>query len=405
MTTERDPRTRIVLSWLREDGHENPERVLLRALDAVDTTPQRRSWLPARRTTRMNPYAKLVAAAAAMLVVAIVGYQFLPGRSGVGAPIATPSPSPTLLARGHFVMLQEAVVDLDATGGGSYVTGVMTVDDAGPGWTVALKCARTTPGGLIVIGGDITASTHTYAKLGTRTAIVLERGSPMRAYPHFEDPDPPAATCLGFLDTVTDAAAADALVPINGTVDLGPSPSSSPVAALESAEDPTASEVKLVWPGGLDETFTSTTYGVSLRYPSGWTVRRATRQWTDEPLASDTPVADVITDPQSPGAFIVVASQPRALHPSDWDGPPGSRLRAGVCDGGGGGGRFEIDGAKAFDLQCGHGGTADVWTATRGYIIIASAAEPDGRALFNEVLGTVDLPPEDAVDPSPSVGP
>ena len=40
MTTERDARTRIVLSWLREDAREDAERVLLSALDEVDTTPQ-----------------------------------------------------------------------------------------------------------------------------------------------------------------------------------------------------------------------------------------------------------------------------------------------------------------------------------------------------------------------------
>jgi hypothetical protein len=86
MTTERDPRTRIVLSWLREETHENAERVLLRALDEVDTTPQRRSWRPAWRTNRMKAFANLIAAAAAVLVVAIVGYQFLPGGSGPGGP-------------------------------------------------------------------------------------------------------------------------------------------------------------------------------------------------------------------------------------------------------------------------------------------------------------------------------
>ena len=41
----------IVLSWLHEDAHENAEPYLLRALDEVDTTPQRRPWWPARRTT------------------------------------------------------------------------------------------------------------------------------------------------------------------------------------------------------------------------------------------------------------------------------------------------------------------------------------------------------------------
>ena len=84
MTTERDPGTRIVLSWLREETHENAERVLLRALDEVDTTPQRRSWWPAWRTSPMNTYAKLIAAAATLLVVAAVGYQFLPRSGGIG---------------------------------------------------------------------------------------------------------------------------------------------------------------------------------------------------------------------------------------------------------------------------------------------------------------------------------
>ena len=99
MTTERDPRTRIVLSWLREDAHENAELVLLRALDEVDTTPQRRSWWPARRSTDMNSLYKLGLAAAAVLVVAIVGYNLLP-RSTIGPPVPSPtvatSPSPSL---------------------------------------------------------------------------------------------------------------------------------------------------------------------------------------------------------------------------------------------------------------------------------------------------------------------
>ncbi len=94
MTADRDPRTRIVLSWLREDAHENAERVLLRALDEVDTTPQRRSRWPAWRSSRMNTYAKLIAAAAAVLVVAVVGYQFLPGDGGIGGqPTLAPSPA------------------------------------------------------------------------------------------------------------------------------------------------------------------------------------------------------------------------------------------------------------------------------------------------------------------------
>ena len=48
----------------------------------------------------MNTYAKLIAAAAAVVVVAVVGYQFLPGNGGVGGqPTIAPSPSPSCSLR------------------------------------------------------------------------------------------------------------------------------------------------------------------------------------------------------------------------------------------------------------------------------------------------------------------
>ena len=102
MTTERDARTHIVLSWLREDAHEDAERLLLRALDEIDTTPQRGRFWPARRSTDMSSFAKLALAAAAVVVVAFAGFQLLPRDGGLGAqPTASPSPtapppSPTL---------------------------------------------------------------------------------------------------------------------------------------------------------------------------------------------------------------------------------------------------------------------------------------------------------------------
>ena len=108
MSTDRDV-TRIVRSWLREDAHEYADRVLLGVLDQLDTTPQRRSWWPARRMNRMNTFAKLRVAAAAVLVVAVVGYRFLPGNGGVGSqPTIAPSPSPALLASGTFRLKPKA---------------------------------------------------------------------------------------------------------------------------------------------------------------------------------------------------------------------------------------------------------------------------------------------------------
>ena len=158
MTTERDPRTRLVLSWLREDMHENAERVLLRALDEVDTTPQRRSWWPAWRGFRMNKLAVTAAAAAAVLLTAVVGYNLLPGPGIVG-----PGAAPSLLARGTVVHRDWGPIEFEATREGPSVTGRMTVGpDEEPlsdplGFVrVDLQCARTTEDGLIMIGGYIT---------------------------------------------------------------------------------------------------------------------------------------------------------------------------------------------------------------------------------------------------------
>ena len=77
--------TRIVRSWLHTDEHESADRVLGVVLDQLDTTRQRRPWWPARRIADMNTYAKLLIAAAAVVVVAVVGINLLPGNGGVGS--------------------------------------------------------------------------------------------------------------------------------------------------------------------------------------------------------------------------------------------------------------------------------------------------------------------------------
>jgi hypothetical protein len=114
MTIERDTRTRIVLSWLREDAHENAERVLLRALDEVDATPQRHRLGAARRTLDMRAV-RISLAAAAVVAVAMLGYRFVaaPIEPGVTtSPTAKPTPEaairvwdgPGALAPGAWAM-------------------------------------------------------------------------------------------------------------------------------------------------------------------------------------------------------------------------------------------------------------------------------------------------------------
>jgi hypothetical protein len=85
--------TRIVRSWLEDGSTRLPDRVLEAVLDSVPSTRQRRSWWPAWRFPLMNTYARFAMAAAAVLVVAIVGINLLPG-GGFGSPVPTPSPTP-----------------------------------------------------------------------------------------------------------------------------------------------------------------------------------------------------------------------------------------------------------------------------------------------------------------------
>jgi hypothetical protein len=87
---------RILDAYLAPEADRLADRVIDAALADIARTPQRRSWWPAWRSNRMNTYAKLIAAAAAVLVVAVVGYQFLPRSGGTGGqPTAQPSPTAT----------------------------------------------------------------------------------------------------------------------------------------------------------------------------------------------------------------------------------------------------------------------------------------------------------------------
>ena len=91
---------RILDAYLAPEADRLADRVIDAALADIARTSQRRSWWPAGRSNQMNTYAKLMAAAAAVLVVAVVGYQFLPrsditGGQPTAQPSATIAPSPT----------------------------------------------------------------------------------------------------------------------------------------------------------------------------------------------------------------------------------------------------------------------------------------------------------------------
>ena len=141
MSTDRDT-TRIVRSWLEEGATALPDRVLDAVLDQVPATPQRRPWWPARRFREMNTVWKLAIAGAAVVVVAIVGFNLLPGKGGIVAgpgpsptpiPTPTPTPLPTIVSNvdftGNFVPGTTYTIDQSVT------SGWMTFTIPAAGWS------------------------------------------------------------------------------------------------------------------------------------------------------------------------------------------------------------------------------------------------------------------------------
>jgi hypothetical protein len=131
VSTNRDV-DRIVRSWLNEDRHEDADRVLNTVLDELDTTPQRRTLWSAWRQPVMNNTVRIGLAAAAVVVIAVIAINLLPGSPAPGgeptitlepttasAPTATPLPAGfytgTPFAAGGFGMCPPPEVSSDCT--------------------------------------------------------------------------------------------------------------------------------------------------------------------------------------------------------------------------------------------------------------------------------------------------
>ena len=148
----------------------------------------------------------------------------------------------------------------------------------------------------------------------------------------------------------------------------------------------------------LTQQFTSVLHGISLSYPDGWTVQAATEPWTGDPIwpSFGQPAGDFMYDPdRADHLFLLVASQPIGeLTPDQW-----------VADALADCTQTEptaVDGADGLiGVNCTE---AAVTTDGRGYIVVlyTSSDEPElsvyDQVWFEEVLATVQLRPQDAVD-------
>jgi hypothetical protein len=180
----------------------------------------------------------------------------------------------------------------------------------------------------------------------------------------------------------------------SGGVGSGATPTPEPTATPEPSPSPAAS------PPPLTQTFTSTVHGISVSYPEGWTARAATEPWTDRPGVPEylDPGFDVLYDPVlTDHLFLGIVSKPIGdSTPADWVAAhmAGCTTTEPIA----------VDGATGL-IGANDCDTVAVTSAGRGYQIalFASGDDPDlvapyDRAWFVEVLATVQLHPEDAVD-------
>src|SRR5437879_10171082 len=89
MSSEHDLQ-RAVRAWMREGPDSLPDRYLDAALDEIATTHQRRRRALAWRPSEMNSFARLGLAAAAAILVAMLGWTML-FNGGPLRPAASPS--------------------------------------------------------------------------------------------------------------------------------------------------------------------------------------------------------------------------------------------------------------------------------------------------------------------------
>jgi len=125
--------------WFEDGPTAMPDRVVDVVARRIRLRPQRRSWRLLRRFPMRTPIAYGLAAAAA-LVVAVVGFNLLPKNPSVGGP-ATATPTPTATSARPSPSPASTVVDASAFGvpltltvSGGYTTYAIERTNLGISW-------------------------------------------------------------------------------------------------------------------------------------------------------------------------------------------------------------------------------------------------------------------------------
>jgi len=153
-------------------------------LDQLPATPQRRAWWPAWRLREMNNYAKFAIAAAAVVVIAILGIYLLPRSEGVAGPGPSSSPAPSASPSASPGVLRDAPLPA-----GIYEIDQQAGSDSWLCQTVTPQCRNTVrvtlslPDGWSGIGPDSVwlASEQNAAPDGA--GLLFTNGAPLHADP------------------------------------------------------------------------------------------------------------------------------------------------------------------------------------------------------------------------------
>lgn len=178
---------------------------------------------------------------------------------------------------------------------------------------------------------------------------------------------------------------------------LTPTPPPSPSATSRPTPSPTPAPP-------LTQSFTSTLHGFSMSYPEGWIAQAATEPWPGGPYGFRTPSGDFLYDPTlTDHLFLAIASRPiGGAAPDEWVAEQLTLEDCRVTE------PIAVDGATGL-IGADGCNVAAVPTNGRGYLIWLYTSRDDAwlsttfdRAWFEDVLATIKLQPEDAVDVAPS---